>query len=150
MTTHAEIDQALRQLGTVEPPPGLEQRIQRGLHSAPRRFSLSVIYAVSGAGLAASVAVFAVALNPALRRFVFPQTGPETYTRRVAPAASGFGAAGAVRVPVEPVPVEPTPINQGRGRSRSGRTLLPAGSVAPLPRGVAPTQPLAHTGTPGR
>ena len=152
MSVHSEIEDTLRRLGGAEPPIGLERRIHRRLQTAPRRFSVSLIYAVSGGALAASVAASAVILNPTLHRLVFPhpatiQNLGSATTPRVIPVAPGFGAASVVHVPAQPVPVQPTPINQGRGRSRSGRATLPSGSVAPLPRGVAHGQPLAPTGT---
>jgi hypothetical protein len=92
--------------------------------------------------LAASVALSAVVLNPALRNRAFhhasaPSMPAANTPRVVAPVSGGFGTASAVHVPVEPVPVQPTPVNQGRGRSRSGRAVLPTGNLAPLPRGVA-------------
>ena len=92
--------------------------------------------------LAASVALSAAALNPALRNLVFHHAGAQNPTavntpRVAVPPSGGFGTASAVHVPVEPVPVQPTPVNQGRGRSRSGRLVLPNSTQAPLPRGVA-------------
>jgi hypothetical protein len=146
MTIHSEIDETLRRLGSVEPPPGLKRRIDLRLQTPRSRFSSSMIQTMAACGLAASVALSAVALNPTLRNLVFhhhssAQAAPAANnTPRVVPAApGGFGTASAVHVPVEPVPVQPTPVNQGRGRSRSdprsGRALLPNG--APLPRGVA-------------
>ena len=145
MTLHSEIDETLRRLGSVEPPPGLNRRVNLRLQTPSSRFSSSMIQTLAACGVAATVALSAVALNPALRSMVFHHHSsalitPAASTPRVVPAApGGFGAASAVHVPVEPVPVQPTPVNQGRGRSRSdprsGRALLPNG--APLPRGVA-------------
>jgi hypothetical protein len=141
MTIHSEIEETLRRLGSVEPPPGLKRRINLHLQTPRNRFSSSMIQTMAACGVAASVALSAIALNPALRSLVFhhppsAQVTPAASTPRVVPAApGGFGTASAVHVPVEPVPVQPTPVNQGRGRSRSGRALLPNG--APLPRGVA-------------
>ena len=145
MTIHSEIEETLRRLGSVEPPPGLKGRINLRLQTPRNRFSSSMIRTMAACALAASVALAAAALNPALRSLVFhhqpiAQVTPAASTPRVVPAApGGFGTASAVHVPVEPVPVQPTPLNQGRGRSRSdprsGRALLPNG--APLPRGVA-------------
>jgi hypothetical protein len=133
MTINSEIEETLRRLGSVEPPPGLKRRVNLRLQT------------MVACGVAASVALSAVALNPAWRSLVFhhhpvAQVTPAASAPRILPAApGGFGTASAVHVPVEPVPVQPTPVNQGRGRSRSdsrsGRTLLPNG--APLPRGVA-------------
>jgi hypothetical protein len=145
MTLHSEIDETLRRLGSVEPPPGLNRRVNLRLQTPSSRFSSSMIQTLAACGVAATVALSAVALNPALRSMVFHHHSsalitPAASTPRVVPAApGGFGTASAVHVPVEPVPVQPTPVNQGRGRSRSdprsGRALLPNG--APLPRGVA-------------
>jgi hypothetical protein len=142
MTMHPEIEETLRRLGSVEPPPGLKRRINLRLQTPRSRFSSSMIQTMAACAVAASVAASAVALNPALRNLVFhhhpssAQVTPAASNPRVVPAApGGFGTASAVHVPVEPVPVQPTPVNQGRGRSRSGRALLPNG--APLPRGVA-------------
>jgi hypothetical protein len=145
MTIHSEIEETLRRLGSVEPPPGLKRRVNLRLQTPRSRFSSSMIQTLAACGVAATVALSAVALNPALRSMVFHHHSsalitPAASTPRVVPAApGGFGTASAVHVPVEPVPVQPTPVNQGRGRSRSdprsGRALLPNG--APLPRGVA-------------
>jgi hypothetical protein len=152
MSIQSEIDETLGRLGRVEPPPGLEKRIQMRLRFPRRRFAVSVTRTLAACALAASVALAAVALNPGLRNLVFHRhsgTGSSAVTapRVVAPAAGGFGTASAVHVPAEPVPVQPTPVNQGRGRSRSGRAVLPNGTVAPLPRGVASPSappPAAH------
>jgi hypothetical protein len=141
MSVRSEIDETLRLLGNAQPPPGLERRVNLRLQSPRSHFS--IIQAFSALALTASVAISAVALNPALRRLVFHQHSGSQATRAVAaprvvaPAAGGFGTASAVHVPVEPVPVQPTPVNQGRGHSRSGRAVLPTGTLAPLPRGVA-------------
>ena len=143
MTIHSEIDDTLRRLGSVEPPTGFERRVHLRLQRQPSRFSAPVNRAIAVGALAASVALSAVALNPALRSMVFHhhaaiQSAPAGNSPRVTlPVPGGFGAASAVHVPIEPVPVQPTPVNQGRGRSRSGRALLPNSSSAPLPRGVA-------------
>ena len=153
MSMHSEIDETMRRLGSVEPPPGLERRVNLRLRTPRKGFSVSMIQAISACAVAAGVALSAVALNPALRNLVLhhhptaqsvPVAGP---ARVVAPAAGGFGTASAVHVPVEPVPVQPTPVNQGRGRSRSGRGVLPNGAPTPLPRGVAaPHTPPPTTG----
>jgi hypothetical protein len=144
MSIHSEIDDTLRRLGSVEPPSGLERRINLRLQAPPNRFSFSMGRTVAGFALAASVAVSAVALNPTLRSLVFHHHASAQSTRAVtsprAPATGGFGTASAVRVPAEPVPVQATPVNQGRGRARSGRAVLPTGNLAPLPRGVAAPQ----------
>ncbi len=147
MNVHSEIDDTLRRLGSVDPPSGLEARINQRLResrSASRnRFSASITRTLATCALAASVALSAVVLNPALRSRVFhhhtsAQSAPPVNTpRMVPPASGGFGTASAVHVPVEPVPVQATPVNQGRGRSRTGRAVLPTGNLAPLPRGVA-------------
>jgi hypothetical protein len=142
MSVHSEIDDTLRQLGSVEPPSGLERRVNLRLQSERRRFSVTVTRTIAACALAASVALSAVVLNPALRSRAFhhasgPSVPAANTPRVVSPVSGGFGTASAVHVPVEPVPVQPTPVNQGRGRSRSGRAMLPTGNLAPLPRGVA-------------
>jgi hypothetical protein len=147
MNVHSEIDDTLRRLGSVDPPLGLEarinQRLQVSRNASRNRFSASMTRTIAACALAASVALSAVVLNPALRSRLFhhhtsAQSAPPVNTpRMVAPASGGFGTASAVHVPVEPVPVEATPVNQGRGRSRTGRAVLPTGNLAPLPRGVA-------------
>ena len=142
MSVHSEIDDTLRRLGSVEPPTGLERRVNLRLQNSRGRFSVRVTRTIATCALAASVALSAVVLNPALRSRVFHHASapgiPAVNTPRVvAPVSGGFGTASAVHVPVEPVPVQPTPVNQGRGRSRSGRAVLPTGNIAPLPRGVA-------------
>lgn len=143
MSMHSEIDESLRRLGSVVPPSGLESRIKLRLEVPRKRFGLSMTRTIAAIGLAASVALSAVAVNPALRSVLFHHSGsaqntPAFNTPRVAaPSPGGFGTASAVHVPAEPVPVQPTPLNQGRGRSRSGRAVLPNGNLGPLPRGVA-------------
>jgi hypothetical protein len=142
MSVHSEIDDTLRRLGGVEPPPGLERRVNLRLQNSRNRFSARVTRTIATFALAASVALSAVVLNPALRSRAFhhasaPSTPAANTPRVVAPVSGGFGTASAVHVPVEPVAVQPTPVNQGRGRSRSGRAVLPTGNLAPLPRGVA-------------
>jgi hypothetical protein len=142
MRIQSEIDETLRRLGSAEPPSGLERRINHRLQIPRSRFSLTRVQAACA--LAACVALSAIALNPVWRALVFHthlQSTQSTRTidppRVATPAPGGFGAASAVHVPDQPVPVQPTPVNQGRGRSRSGRALLPNGTLAPLPRGVA-------------
>ncbi len=151
MTLQSEIDETLHHLGNAEPPSGLERRVNLRLQSQRSRFSILTPRMLSACALAASVALSAVALNPALRNLVFhshssAQSLPSPVSPRIiAPAAGGFGTASAVHVPEQPVPVQPIPVNQGRGRSRSGssaRAVLPPGALAPLPRGVA--APHAH------
>jgi hypothetical protein len=142
MSVHSEIDDTLRRLGSVEPPTGLERRVNLRLQNSRNRFSVRVTRTIATCALAASVALSAVVLNPALRSSMFhhastPGTPAVNNPRVVAPVSGGFGTASAVHVPVEPVPVQPTPVNQGRGRSRSRRGVLPTGNIAPLPRGVA-------------
>jgi hypothetical protein len=151
MSIRSEIDETLRLLGSTQPPAGLERRVNLRLQSPRSHFS--IVQAFFACAVAASVAISAVALNPALRRLVFHQHAATPATRAVAaprvvaPAAGGFGTASAVHVPVEPVPVQPSPVNQGRGRSRSGRTVLPNGTLAPLPRGVAAPRQLSAAPT---
>jgi hypothetical protein len=142
MSVHSEIDETLRQLGRVEPPSGLEHRVNLRLQNARNRSSARMTRAIATFALAASVALSAVVLNPALRSRAFHHTSAPGLPganppRVVAPVSGGFGTSSAVHVPAEPVPVQPTPVNQGRGRSRSGRAVLPTGNLAPLPRGVA-------------
>ena len=142
MNIHSEIDETLRRLGSVQPPPGLARRVELRLQAPRRGFFLSLPQAFAACAVAASVAVSAVVFQPALRHLALPHHGsaqnlPLAETPRVAPVTGGFGTASAVHVPVAPVPVEPTPVNHGRGRSRTGRTELPAGSPTALPRGVA-------------
>jgi hypothetical protein len=148
MSTQSEIDDTLRRLGSVEPPSGLAKRVQLRLQNQPHRFSFSLVNSVAACALAASVGVSAVALSPGLRAVLLHHGGNAQSTasgiapRVVPPAQGGFGTASAVHVPAEPVPVQPSPVNQGRGRSRSGRAVLLNGNQTPLPRGVAPTAPL--------
>jgi hypothetical protein len=152
MNIKSEIDETLRRLGSAEPPSGLEKRINHRLQIPRSRFSLtrfSLTRIQAACALAACVALSAVALNPAWRGLVFHNHARVQSTRTIdpprvaAPAPGGFGAASAVHVPDQPVPVQPTPVNQGRGRSRSGRAVLPNGTLAPLPHGVAaPHAPL--------
>jgi hypothetical protein len=149
MNLQSEIDDTLRRLGSVEPPSGLAGRVNLRLQNARPRFSFSIMNTrtIAACGLAASVGLSAVALNPGLRNMVLHHTSarstPPANTLRVVPPAGGFGTASSMHVPAEPVPVQPSPVNQGRGRSRSGRAVLPNGSQTPLPRGVvAPTAPL--------
>lgn len=152
MRIQSEIDETLGWLGSVEPRKGLEQRIQQRLGIPRRRRVFSRMRIVYVGALAASVALSAVVVNPALRSMVFhphgsAQNAPLNAPRVVAPSVGGFGTASAVHVPVEPVPVQPTPLNQGRGRSRSGRAVLPDGTLAPLPRGVAAPHTPAMAGS---
>jgi hypothetical protein len=149
MNIQSEIDDTLRRLGSVEPPSGLTKRVNLRLQNRRPRFSFSVVNTIAACALAASVGLSAVALRPGLRNLVFhhhtsaQSTPPVNTPRAVPPATGGFGTASSMHVPAEPVPVQPSPVNQGRGRSRSGRALLPNGSQTPLPRGVvAPTAPL--------
>jgi hypothetical protein len=151
MNMQSEIDDTLRRLGSVEPPSGLAKRVNLRLQNPRARFSFSIVRTrmIAACALAASVGLSAVALNPGLRNMVFhhhtsaQSTPPANTPRVVPPAAGGFGTASSIHVPAEPVPVQPSPMNQGRGRSRSGRAVLPNGSQTPLPRGVvAPTAPL--------
>jgi hypothetical protein len=140
MNSHSEIDETLARLGGVEPPAGLARRVELRLDTAPSRSWITLPRAIAACGVAASVAASAVVLDPGLRHSFMPhhnsaQTAPLVAPARVAP--NNFGAAADKYVPVTPVPVQPTPLNHGRGRSRSGRMELPAGSQTALPRGVA-------------
>jgi hypothetical protein len=141
MTPHenieSHIDETLDRLGSAQPRAGLEERVQQHLLSQGSRFSLSIVHYVAGGALAAGVALSAAMLNPTVRSAVFPSHSPSVSAPHVSiPAGGGFGAAGVVHVPEQPVAVQPTPENQGRGRARSGRAVLPKGAVTPLPRGV--------------
>ncbi len=75
MNVHSEIDDTLRRLGSVEPPSGLErrvnQRLQASQNASRNRFSASMTRTIAACALAASVALSAVVLNPALRSRVF-------------------------------------------------------------------------------
>jgi hypothetical protein len=151
MKIQSEIDDTLGRLGSVEPPSGLARRVNRRLQNPRARSSFSIVNTrtIAACGLAASVGLSAIALNPGLRNMVLhhhtsAQSTPSANTLRVVPPATGaFGTASSMHVPAEPVPVQASPVNQGRGRSRSGRAVLPNGSQTPLPRGVvAPTAPL--------
>ena len=76
MTIQSEIDETLRRLGSAEPPLGLERRVNLRLQLPRPRFSTTRIYAACA--LAASIALSAVALNPALRSLMFhPHSTPE-------------------------------------------------------------------------
>jgi hypothetical protein len=149
MTIQSEIDDTLRRLGGVEPPSGLAKRVNLRLKNRRPRFSFSIVNTVAAGALAAGVGLSAIALSPGLRSLVFhhhasaQSTLPVNTPRAVPAATGGFGTASSIHVPAEPVPLQPSPVNQGRGRSRSGRAVLPNGSQTPLPRGVvAPTAPL--------
>jgi hypothetical protein len=148
MSMEPDIDKTLGWLGSVEPPAGLEQRVQQRLKNARPRPFISRTRAVSLGALAASIALSAVLVNPNVRNMAFhhgsPVSSPSVGPRIPAPTAGGFGAASVVHVPSEPVQVQPTPVNHGRGRSR-GRAVLPNRNVTPLPRGVA--APAGETST---
>src|SRR5258708_4555811 len=60
MSVHSEIDDTLRRLGSVEPPSGLERRINLRLQDSRRRFSVPVTRIIAPCALAASVALSAV------------------------------------------------------------------------------------------
>ena len=106
MSTHSEIDDTLRRLGSVEPLSGLERRINLRLQMPRNHFSFSMTRIVAACALAASVAVSAVALNPALRSLVFhhhtsAQSTPAVTPRVVAPGCGRvrhcFGGARSGR-----------------------------------------------------
>jgi hypothetical protein len=157
MSRKPEIDETLDWLGSVEAPPGMEARIQKRLGERPQITRTGAFFSrtrtIAAVALAASVALCALMLNPALRNLVLhrgnTQTAPLSPPQIAPPVTGGFGTASAVHVPEEPVQVQPTPVNQGRGRSRSGRAVLPNGNLAPLPRGVAapPTPAATAAGT---
>lgn len=138
-----QIDDTLQRLGDAAPPTGMEQRVQQRLHGQRRRFPFSVVQYVAAGALAAGVALSALVLNPAVRSALLPAHPAVQSAPRVGmPAAGSFGAAGKVQIPEQPVPVRPSPESQGRGRARSGRSIVPKGSH--LPRGVvAPETPIA-------
>ena len=88
MSIHSEIDETLRRLGSVEPPSGLERRVNIRLQIPRKGFSVSMIQAISACAVAVGVALSAVALNPALRNLVLHH-----HT-----AAQNMPVAGAPRV----------------------------------------------------
>ena len=71
MNIHSEIDDTLRRLGSVEPPSDLEKRVNLRLQTPRNRFSFPPVRTMAACALAASVALSAVVLNPALRSLVF-------------------------------------------------------------------------------
>ena len=97
MSIHSEIDETLRRLGSVEPPSGLERRINLRLQIPRKRFSVSMIQAFSACALAASVALSAVALNPALRSLVFHHHASAQSVPVTGRAARGRPSCGRVR-----------------------------------------------------
>ena len=96
MSIHSEIDDTLRRLGSVEPPSGLERRINLRLQMPRNHFSFSMTRIVAACALAASVAVSAVALNPALRSLVFHHHTSAQSTPAVT-SAGGRPGCGRVR-----------------------------------------------------
>ena len=78
-----EIDATLRSLGGVQPPPGLERRVNTRLETPRRR--LRTVHFVSTATLAAGIAISTFALRPALRESVFsvrPASSPSLSANR--------------------------------------------------------------------
>ncbi len=141
MKTQSQIDDALSLIGNAQPPSGLERRVLSRLY-APRR-GATAIHFVSAAAIAASMAITAVTLAPALRdlRGEFA-AGPASAVPSLVPRATArpkgdFGAASAVHLPTAPVKVQPSPVNQGRGHARSTRTIAAGSPRARMPHGVA-------------
>lgn len=123
-----EIDATLHSLGGVQPPPGLERRVNARLET-PRR-TLRTVHFVSAATLAAGIAISTFALSPALRESalrVRPASSPSLVSQPaanlIAHPAGDFGAASAVHVPSMPIPVAPLPVGQGRGHTRSNQSV---------------------------
>ena len=143
MKTQTQIDDALRILGSAQPPSGLEQRVLGRLNV--RRGGATTIHFISAAAIAASIAV-AAGLVPSFRgltRGGSSLAAPAYLGRRVAAHPDGaFGAASAVHLPTAPVPVQPTPVSQGRGRARSEREMQ-GGTPVRVPHGVAVPRGLA-------
>lgn len=142
MKAQSQIDDALRLIGTAEPPSGLERRVLSRLY-APRR-GATAIHFVSAAAIAASMAIGVVTLAPALRDQRGESAGgpvspvPASLVPRAAAHPKGdFGAASAVHLPTAPIKVEPTPVSQGRGHARSARAIVAGSPRARLPHGVA-------------
>ncbi len=140
-----EIDATLRSLGGVQPPPGLERRVNTRLETPRRR--LRTVHFVSTATLAAGIAISTFALRPALRESVLrvrPASSPSLISQPaagpIAHPAGDFGAASAVHVPSMPIPVAPLPVGQGRGHTRSNhsvRSVYSAGTRMSLSHHVA-------------
>ncbi len=96
MSIHSEIDETLRLLGSVEPPPGLERRVNLRLQISPQPFFHPDQAFYAACALAASVALSAVALNPALRSLVFHQHSAAQATRAIDRPASSCPRARGV------------------------------------------------------
>ena len=140
MKTQSQIDDALSLIGNAQPPSGLERRVLSRLY-APRR-GATAIHFVSAAAIAASMAIAAVTLAPALRDLRGESAGPASAVPSLVPRATArpkgdFGAASAVHLPTAPVKVQPSPVNQGRGHARSARTIAAGSPRAHMPHGVA-------------
>ena len=153
MSIHSEIDETLRRLGSVEPPSGLERRVNLRLQIPRKSFSISMIQAISACAVAAGVALSAVALNPALRSLVLhhhpaAQSVPVAGAPRVvAPAPGGSGLLRQCTCPWSRFRYSPRPLTRvAGGPDRAGR-VLPNGTPTPLPRGVAaPHTPVPTAG----
>lgn len=148
MNTQSQIDATLRLVGNVQPPSGLEHRVNARLKAPRRRFT--VIHSLRALAIAASLAIAALALGPFKRELAPHRNAGSPLLRVTMPAKGAFGAASAVHVPTAPLPVPAAPVNHGRGHTRSGRATLPPGSRVPLAAGVAiPRQMAARQATEG-
>jgi hypothetical protein len=144
MKNESQIDATLSALGRVQPPPGLERRVNARLQ-VPRR-GVRTIHFVSAA-IAASIAISTFALTPAFRELAVrnrSNASPRLISQPASTAHPAFGAASAVHVPPMPIPVAPIPVGQGRGRTRSSRKALQQGT------GRHPRLALAPPATPSK
>ena len=126
MNTESQINAALRQIGSAEPPLGLERRVIARLEEPVRGFT--AVHSISAIAIAASLAVAVLALGPLAAEMGSRRPSAALTLHVTAPAKGAFGAASAVQVPSAPLPLAAAPVNQGRGHARPGRALLPAGS----------------------
>lgn len=113
------LDAALQNYSRVEPPPGLEQRIQAGLEAAVRRvphLAWSGWMLPAGAAAVAFAALLFFALRPPA-----PPAAPPAQVAKTAPAAP------AVSAPVAPMAAAPS-------ISRRPRAGEPSAEAATLPR----------------
>lgn len=139
MKTSSEIDATLRLLAEAEPPAGLERRIHARL-ATPRK-GFTPIHTWSAAAVAASVAISAATLSPAIRRVVLHQDQRLVVAPIAAPISPnpGFGpASGKITTP-SVAPIAPIRLGPGRGHPRSvhrgashglSRTTIPQAIVA--------------------
>jgi hypothetical protein len=123
MKTRSEIDATLRLLAEAQPPAGMERRIHARL-ATPRK-GFTPIHTWSAAAVAASVAISAAALSPAIRRVALHQGQPLVVSPIAAPiprtsgANAGFGAASGKIMTPSVVPIAPAQLGTGRGHPRS-------------------------------